>query len=420
MSGGSPIFTTNATHSFYAWVSTGAVGRMNHATWTMLVTFTFDATSGNQGNISLILPMDFASPAGGTTTSDYQKADRELWVEEGNPTIQNTAFRYHWEQIAAIATIYARCGSTLGWSGLTDTAAALCGGNVYQQTCHATTSIARGRNYLSASVYRTDTTDKMWNISGCWIVNYICDKPTSGWGVANHTVMWSLQKFGTGTALAQWDIAAIAPIIPESNYFINALGIQAKTFSLGAVTLYGYNVVVEKLSAEGGVSWEPVYVDSTHTDPELGLRVFYAQMRTLFKRFIGDAESTRMDIETSRRWKVYSPQNVILWISINLTITYHSITYNVAGSISGSNGGTVDLYLHKGDAVSASNAGERLQISSRSGDGAFSFTHYDDVEAVYVTAIESSTSKGVSQNAVAGNTFDIQMKGGATDYAFIG
>lgn len=400
MSGGSPIFTTNATHSFYAWVSTGAVTRMNHAAFTILVTFTFDATSANDGNISLMLPMEMDSPMGGTTSSDYQKATRELWIEEpGTITTQNSAFRLFWDQVGAISTLNFRCG-TQSFVAYTDTAAVLCGSNVVQKTCHDNITFARGRNLLSFDAYRSDTTDLGWNLSGFWIINYKCSKPTNGWGDANRTVIWNILQQGTAALAATYSIAATAPIIPETNYFINALGVQLTAIT--GSTPYGYDILVERLSAEGGVAWEKVYNDSVHTDPEIGLRITYAQMRTLFKRFPTDADASRMDLETSRRWLIYSPLNVTHWYTLNIMFTYHTITYTVGGTITNSNGGTVNLYLHKGDNVSgASNKGELMQSTSRSGNGTYSFTVYDNVEDVFVSAYEDSTHLGRSANGTA-------------------
>jgi hypothetical protein len=401
MSGGSPIFTTNATHSFYAWISTGAVTRMNHAAFTMLVVFTFDASAANAGNISLLLPQDYESPMGATTSSDYQKASRELWIQEPTTvTIQKSAFRWYWEQVGAIATAYFRCG-TQSFVSITDTAAVTGGGNCHQRTIDDNVTLARGRNTLSADCYNSDTTDKGWNLSGLWIINYTCGKPSGGWGTANRTVIWPIRLMDTAAATADVTVADTALIIPETNYFISALGVKIAIESSGTVALYAHSLFVERLSAEGGVAWERVYANPTHNDPEQGLYQMYGLMRTFFKRYPEDVEVGRMDIETSRRWRYLSSQATTCYPSIYVIMTYHTITKTVSGTISGSNGGTVNLYLHKSDALTVSNTGERMQTSSRSGNGAYSFTVYDDTENLYVTAYEDTTHTGRSIYGVA-------------------
>lgn len=396
---GTPIFTTNATHDFFAWVSTGGVTRMNHAAFTMLVVFTFDASSANAGNISLLLPMELDSPMGGTASTDAQKGTIELWIEEAaTVTIQNSAYRLYWDQISAVDGLNARCG-TQSYASYTDTASVTCGSNVLQKTCHDNITLARGRNILSFDVYRTDTTDKGWNISGFWIINYKCGKPSGGWGVANRTVIWNILQIGTAAPTAEYTIAATALIIPETNYFISAIGLELCHFN-GAQT-YGFNAMVERLAAEGGVAWERVYIDHTHSEPEIGLRKMYAQMRSLFKRFPTDADPTRVDLETNRRWRIISPRNVNAWYTANIMLTYHAITFTVSGTITGSGGGTVNLFLHKGNSVSASNKGELMQTGYRSGNGSYSFTVYDNTEDVYVEGVEDETHVGRSADSTA-------------------
>ena len=375
---------------------------MNHAAFTMLVVFTFDSTSANSGNISLLLPMDFDSPMGGITSGDYQKATRELWIQEPTTiTTQKSAFRFYWEQISAISALYFACG-TQAFVSYTDTAATLCGGNCMQKTCDDNITYARGRNELSASVYRTDTTDKGWNLSGMWIVNYLCGKPTNGWGEANRTVMWNIDVIGATAnqaVSAERTLAATAPIIPETDYFINGLGLLTQVTTSGTTAMYSYSVFVERLVAEGGIIWERVYANPTHDDAEAGLRTFIAQMRTFFKRWNGDPGDDRMDLETSRRWRVYSGQNTTAYWTMTIMMTYHTITKTVSGTVTGSGGGTVYLYLHRAD-DNTNQAGEKVLATSRSGNGAFSFTWYDNTENVYVSAFEDTTHMGRSENNV--------------------
>lgn len=205
----------------------------------------------------------------------------------------------------------------------------------------------------------------------------------------------------TAAASAELTIAATAPVIPETNYFITALGLWVKVMTYSTTTMYSYSAFVERLSAEGGVTWERVYANPTHDDPEVGLRMFFAQMRTFFKRFPTDADPSRMDIETSRRWRLYSGQNSAAYWTMQIMMTYHAITFTVSGTITGSGGGTVNLYLHKSQELSVSNKGELMQVSSRSGNGAYSFTVYDSTENVLVDAYEDGTHVGRSSRGLA-------------------
>lgn len=408
MSGGSPIFTTNATHSFYAWISTGAVTRMNHASFTMLVTFTFDATSSNQGNRSLLIPFRMESPAGNTTSSDYQRSNKEdLFIAEGNVSTQKSACRWYWTQVGAVATANFRCGSQ-SFVAITDTAAVLGGGNCHQRTCDDNITLARGRNVLTSDVYNSDTTDKMWSLSGMWIINYKCDKPSGGWGQANRTVVWPLLQIGTGTSVSQNNIAAEAITIPETSYYLSHAEVEVNMIGVGTNTYQGISALVERLSAEGGVRWENVILSILASDAEIGLYKNTGCACPYFKHFPSDANPLKFDIETARRWRIYSVPNLSCWMTLSVYATYHAITYTVSGTISNSAGGTVNLYLHKADA-NTNDPGELLLTGTRSGNGAYSFTWYDDVESVVVVAYESATYKGASKQAAAGSGFDISL-----------
>ncbi|HSD55891.1 MAG TPA: hypothetical protein VLA92_01930, partial [Candidatus Saccharimonadales bacterium] len=249
--------------------------------------------------------------------------------------------------------------------------------------------------------YRSDTADFGWNLCGFWLVNYTSGVASQGIGAHNHTVEWGLQQNGTAAAASNYSIAATAPSIPESDYLINALGTQLIVQTNGTVAPSGYTVLVERLVAEGGMEWEAAYIDSSQTDPEIGVFVMYAQMRTLFKRFPGDADPSRMDLEASRRWRVHvnGSTAVTAWISLGICLTYHTITYTVADSIAGGFSGTVTLGLHRSEDNSSS-PGDLVKTTTRSGDGPFSFSWYDNVEEVYVTASDG-TNVGRSTDSVA-------------------
>jgi hypothetical protein len=395
MSGGSPLFTTNATHSLYVWTSTGSQNHFHHCCITMLVVFTYDATSANDGNISLMLPMDFESPMGGTTSSDYQQATRDLWIEEPTTiTIQDSAYRWHWEQVGAIASLYFAVGSQ-AFVSYTDTAAAMCGGNSLQKTVNGDFTLARGKNSIKASVYRTDTTDKGWNISGFWIINYKCGKPSGGWGTANRSVVWPISYYGTGAAASEISVAATSVDIPDSYYFINALGLWVQAMVQNSVTMYSYSVSVERLSAEGGVQWERVYSNPTHDDPETGLRQFFAQMRTFFSRWPSDPDTTRMPLGTDRRWKLLSGQNIAAYFQMMVMLTYHTIHWDVTRAITGSSAGTVDVSIIRKEDC------EKLATASRSGDGNYTVVLYDDTKTLFAEAREDSTHVGRSDDFTA-------------------
>jgi len=382
-SGGAVAFTTNATHSFYAWAS---VARVNHAQAYMAVTYEYDATASTDVFVSLWLAMEFASPMGGTSSSDYQRATREMWIQEpGTIAVKDSALFLFWDQAAAIAGLNVRVG-TGAFTALTDTASVLCGGNGAMLRCESVLSLARGRNELQADVYRTDTADLGWNMCAWWLINYTAGKPTQGYHAANKTVRWCLKDFGTGAASTLSTISATAPVIPETDYFLTAVGVEYLYLSNTSGNPAGVVVHAERLAAEGGVKWENVYTDVGHTDPEVGLRRCVAQARSLFKRWPGDPGQDRIDIETARRWRVALGNACTSFDHLDLVFSYHSISYPTTRAITGSSGGTVDIGIHRHA------TGELVLETSRVGDGNFSFTWYDNTEELFTAADEATAN----------------------------
>lgn len=373
--------TTNVTHTFNVWSSLTA--RHHSMQAYLVVTYEFDASATTSVMNSVTLPMAIDSPMGGTTSADFQRTTRELMVQEANPVFNKLAFYMTWQATANEAGLNARIG-TGSFVAYTNTgSAAVCGnkGLMIRNDSPTGITLARGRNVLQMDCYNTSTTQRGGNVGGFWIVNYTSDKATDGVGAHNHTVFWPMYTEDTGAALQQKITAAGSIAIPETEYFISALGYEAKAM-IGTAS-QGITIKVERLAAgEGGLIYEPIYADLGQSDTEMGLVACYAQARTLFKRWPGDDASDRLDIETNRRYMMNSGNGIAMWESLMGMITYHSIKYTVAGNITSSNGGTVNLRL-----LRASN-GEVLLQTSRVGNGAYSFTWYDNTEEVYVHAFE--------------------------------
>ena len=113
-----------------------------------------------------------------------------------------------------------------------------------------------------------------------------------------------------------------------------------------------------------------------------------AAARKAWRRYPSDPETDRMDIETPRVHRIDT--NPAANVGAGLWYTYHAMTWTVSGTISNSSGGTVDLMLF--DAADDT----LLRQDSRTGNGAYSFTWYQDTREVYVAAYESGTLTGCS------------------------
>lgn len=384
--------TTNVTHTFNMWSSIAA---FNAPMAWLEVTYEFDASTTTSVMNSLMLPMEIDSPMGGNNAADFQRSTRELWVQEPNPVRQRLAFFLNWQATANESGLNARIGTgsflayTVSGSGL------VCGnkGLMIRDDDPTGVPFARGRNTLQMDIYNTSTTQRGGNVGGFWLINYTSDVATDGPGTHNHTVLWPVFTQGTANQAQQYITTADAPNIPDPHYFITALGFNLNFMQ--QTTQQGMTIKAERLVAEGGLIFERVYADVSQHDNEMGIYDIWCQARSFFNRWVGDTDDSRIDVETARRYIVNS-SNTSTWLNhLTMMLTYHSITSTVSGTISDSDGTTVTIGLHR------EATGEKVLETTRSGNGAFSFTWYDNTEDVYVDAYEKATHKGRSAPGLA-------------------
>ena len=380
--------TTNATHGFYIW---GSVARFNHAQCYMVITYEFDASGSSGCFNSIILPAEVGM-MGGTASTDFNRVSRHLCIEEpGTITTKQIAYYAFWEQAAAISTLNFRIG-TGSFVAYTDGAAVLCGSNGAMVRNDSAFTLVRGDNVLNFDAYRSDTADFGWSLSGFFIVNYTSSKPSQGYGAANHTVFWNSGFAFDGATATNRKTSAFAVSIPETTYFLNSFGVIFKHMTDTIGTYTGGVLLFEKTNASG--EWAECFEMVGHTDAETGLHIHCAGIISQLLQYPGSLTGL-LDPEGTRRWWWSYGAAVTGHTYLDLIFTYHTITFTVSGNVTGSSGGTVTLDLLD------DSSGTKLLTTSRVGDGSYSFTWYDNVNNVYVSARESATSLGRSERSVA-------------------
>lgn len=374
----------------------------NHMQSWLVVTYEFTLSGTTALFNSVMLPIAIASPMGSSTVV-YQRTERELFIEEpATITTKQIAFYPHWDQSASMGSSMQMRVGTGSFVAYTDRAATLAGSNGAMCRNDSAFTLARGRNELSFDIISTSSTQLGFNVSGFWLVNYTSGVPTAGPCAANHTVLWNLGAKFDGAAGVSRTVSAIAPALPETYRFYSAVGLRYEYVSNSTGSAAGVTVLVERLaSTEGGLKWESAYTDIGLTSPETGLRHCFAQIRTLFNRWANDpylvanGHGDRLDLQTARRWRAVIGNNCSSFDYLDLMLTYHNITFSIAGNITGSSGGTVNITAHR------TATGEIIAETSRVGDGAYSVPWYDNTENVYVVAKESGTLLGRSDDALA-------------------
>lgn len=384
---------TTASHNFQMWSS--VTNKMNHAAVTLVVTYEFAPSSSTTILNSIVLPVEIASPLGVTTTAEASRFARDIYVQEpATITLKQSAFRINFNTTAAVSGLAFRAGSQ-AYRAYTNLGNGVAGMFSLQQRIDsggaqgAGMTLARGKNSITIDGYATDTTDQVTNINGYILLNYHSGKAASGLvGQHAHTVEKILSPWN---ALLQDRVRTnnYSFDIPESNYWVVGAGFVYTIWQSTAANAITFDV--ECLSGEGkGGGYYDIYADAVQTDAERGCSIVYMRGRDVFKRFPQDPDSERLDIETARDYRLYNAATA--GTGMMAMVTYHSFTYTITDSISGFSG-TVDLDLHR------ATTDEKVGETSRSGDGSFSFTWYDNTEAMYVQASDG-TNVGRSQDTI--------------------
>jgi hypothetical protein len=250
-------------------------------------------------------------------------------------------------------------------------------------------ALSRGLNYISIRLYAS--TVQKYRLNGFLFLNYTSGVASGGEGSHNHSVKYGIGVEYDGTVVGV-DSSSIAPNIPEASYYLSRCGMEVMTFG----TTVG-NELLDSLSArlqsgegfgalgEGWIRFVRNYKTGGTNGWDWGVFDLEDSVRHSPS---APAELPKMELETARTWVI---RNLLhRAFMLHLIFTYHSITQTVTGTISGSGSGTVNVYLHN------KATGELLGSSSRSGNGSYSITCYDDTVTKFVDAYEDATHTGRS------------------------
>lgn len=386
--------TTTATHTFDMWVDAGSRG--HHMPILLMVTYEFDASSTTKVLNSLRMPITSDQASGTISGGDPNSRNvLDFYIQEPTTiTLKQSGVKVGWRYTANV-------------SGGVDFLAGSQVARNYTMNSSSNSSIfafiqridsggaqgagitlARGKNTIVCDLYST-TLGQVSGVNTELFLNYHSGLDAAGIGAHNHTVIKTVKQWDSLSRNTSNNDTAFAFDIPETSYYLNSIGYYVHKISLGG---YASTLDVQVLSGE----WKEdgyfnVHTIAAYTDAERGYIYEFMNANDVFFRFPGDVGVNRVDAETARYIK-YGSFTAASW-GIQAFATYHSITYTAADSITGFSG-TVTLGLH--DATT----GEKLQETSRSGDGAYSFTWYDDTDDVFIEA-NDGTNVGRSLNGTA-------------------
>lgn len=269
-------------------------------------------------------------------------------------------------------------------------------------------SLSSGLNNISAFIYN-DSNQALTNIQGCVRCVYLSD--VSSTGIDNHSQV--VRNFIKQTDMKAYNYASTRTIqetssfsIPNDEYYLQSVGLQYQ--SLAQYNTAGINFKARILPEEGiGEGYRVLYSDTILSDSELAYVPMYIRARDEFRRYPGDPDTNRLNIESNRGFVIVSSQTNYS-PSLNWAVTYHGITHTISGSIAGSTNLTSSLQLFQ----VVDGEYNLYKTGSVEGDADFQFTVYDDTTNYIVSSYISPTLKGVSKSATPGDGFDIDYATG--------
>lgn len=289
-------------------------------------------------------------------------------------------------------------------------------------------TLARGLNTIDVEYLSTLSSSGINTLgnSVMLFLNYTSGKHSNGDGAHAHTVIYSTKGYGIASTSQPLAVTPNTQVtIPETNYHLISSGYEyinichstlgAWFFTHSAKYLAGEGIATGATGPQGPFGSKQIAtLTYNNIDAETGVTLSWCPTDKIYRNYYDPnyPNKDQFDIESSRSHIISS--NLTQSIMINQYVTYNSITYTISGTISGSNGGTVTIEAYRVD------TGQQISLTSRTGNGSYSMTWYDNTINVFVIAYESSTYKGMSAEQVAGNTFDINLSsgGGPTYYSY--
>ena len=255
-------------------------------------------------------------------------------------------------------------------------------------------TLAKGENTLAATWDGNGT-----NLSGVrafYILNYTSGKSAQGSICHNRThKKLLLSNLFTATAAQAVVYTAAAPIvIPETNYFINAMMFRvgmnnttAQSFAFGIIRASGdaINSGIKSLGSFHAPSFPSERAENT----------YLFDSTFAFKQHPSDTREDRLDIEVSRTLVGYTL--VGGYFNLIAVVTYHVITHTKTFQLEGYSGDgsgiTVDVFRDDTD--------EKIASGVSAAGGASNIILYDDAMTIYGVARQSTGREGRSRNTVA-------------------
>jgi hypothetical protein len=397
--------TTSSAHAFK--IRTTVTDRMNLANAMIYVTYEYNHSTSTSIINSLVIPLQCQSaPIGRTTSGSRTKVFKKFFVQETNISLVQSGIvgtLHHFDN-DTIGTMNLKCGSQ-AYRGYTvefgtTFAESYVGMHNYMQRIDsggaqgAGITLARGENTFTLETYTTGAYAASYN-SYCLYLNYTSDKMGGGANSHNHSIAQIITKVKRFNDYGETSSAAFT--IPETNYYITSIGMEMPTNKSDTDGSH-FSVSAELLSGEGGADgygWNTLSAVGGQGSRQACQLVLYCDNSSRFMRHPADPDTSRMQMESSRKYLFSGP--VVFMMGARSWITYHTQTYTIGGYITGYSGGGsgIEVRAYREDTK------EHIHTTTSTAGGAFSMTWYDNTKNIFCEAIQDDSRKGRSINTKA-------------------
>lgn len=384
--------TTSATHDFKSSVSNVAGGTHNHQAVTLVVTYEYDHSTTTRVLNSILVPLDGREGFVGDTTDPTLLRIRFMIPEPGTITLKQSGCYLAWA-IDANANLRVKAGSQTARTYTGAAGTLTCGGFSVMHRIDsgsgggAGITIARGQNELLLELASSSTTVLHSFMDGFAIINYESDLAASGSGVHNHTII-AIGQHTQADAAAVKTTIDLTNVLPESSYFVTAMG-TVGTYHLTATTNGSMALSAERGAGEGpGAGFLLASARHFKSDVEIGVQPYHGYVRDMFRRYPADPDPERMALKASRMWRNDTSPNG--WSGFYIFVTYHAMTWTLSGSLTDyddADGAGLPVQIFRAD------TDELVGEVTTSAGGAYTFTWYDDVIALYARCYDSANAQ---------------------------
>lgn len=393
-----PDMDTSTTHILKASIRSGvAIGgaavsnRIDTFGGILNVTYTYDHTNSTSIINSIQMPAiteDYSVVSDTQRNVSHKKF--EFYIEEPDPIAIKKSGYFLTFDTAGAASFY--ISSTLQkQTTYTVTAAEkICGfcDIIHSITSGNKTVFNRGKNSVSLHYY-DNVSDRLYNLNGMLLLNYTSGKHADGDGVHNHTIYYIYSGSQKDT-LQNYFYRRSSQIL-EDNYYLNSVGFITYNMSRAVTAGYYYILSGKNLPNEFlGAGYEEYAKGTSISDGECANVLNSINVSDKFRRYPKDTHNYH-DFESSREYS-YLTNSTVLNPSLISIYTYHSITNDITGTVSGYTGDGsgihVDLFEYSSNAY--------LTSGITTAGGSYSIPWYDDVYKVYTSAYQDSTHVGRS------------------------